>query len=648
GTQITGEVLLRLEGVGTAYRIDSNNGMQTDTFDMADFDENVLMARWAPGDSMYLSSPALPGYVSVVPNGYRSYVTVGHDREYDTDLSTRIRDYYVFTDFSRQAWLNEVANLIGLSNAGNADLQSIEIDGVSLSFDPDATDLSFAFFAGVDPAHAPVVTATPQAEDATVSIVQPGSATGTAVLTVTANDGVTMKAYNLNLSVRTGEGVVIFVTNTDWVDFDTYGPYSDSLFVADLQNAGYDVYVTPYSNYGDIDAMEATALEMADLVILGRGISSGDFDDPDDVVWAELSTPVVLMSNFVVRANRLGWVRSNDTQDFARLDTYQAQASKGSDPIFAGVSVASDGIFDYAEENLGVLLADDTQLNGEVLVALEGVGTAYRIDNGNGMPTDTFDLADFDGNVLMARWAPGDSMYISSTDLPGFTSVVPNGYRTYVTVGHDREFDITLGTRIRDYYSLTSAGNTLWLNEVDNLIEMSGEMPDDAKYALLSDLTLEGTTVEGFDPLDFEYTVVLPSGSPVPTVVGVPAYAGAAVAYALPAALPDTAFVEVVSQDGVTTLVYSVFIDVTTNTQDPKLAGINVYPNPFNSDLMIELPDDQDTYQVKVLTMLGQTIYSGTVSGTKTTLNLPNAGPGMYLLQLEAEGQTYAQKIIKK
>lgn len=647
-TMMNGEVLLRLEGVGEAYRIDNGNGSITDTFDMADFDENILMARWAPGDSMYLSGPDLPGFTSVVPNGYRSYVTVGHDREFDTDLNTRIRDYYVFTDFSRQAWLNEVANLINLSSIGNPDLQSIEVDGVPISFDPDATDISFEFFAGTDPAHVPTVTATPKAADATVSISQPASATGMATLTVTADDGVTTKTYNLSLSVGAGEGVIIFVTNQGWVDFESYGPYSDSLFVTDLENAGYDVYITPYSNFGTIDSTEAFALEMADLVVLGRGISSGDFDDPDDVIWADLETPVVLMSNFVARANRLGFFRSNSVQDFARLDTYMAEASGSTDPIFAGVSVPADGLFPYAGDNLGVVLADETMMNGEVLVRLEGVGEAFRIDNGNGSVTDTFDLADFDENILMARWAPNDSMYFFSPDLPGFSSVRPRGYRTYVTVGHDREFDVALNTRIRDYYTLTDAGNTLWLNEVDHLIDISEENPNAAKYALLSDLTVDGATIAGFDPLDFEYTLELPSGSAVPAMLGVPAYPNGMVTYVLPTSLPGTAFIEVTSEDATTTLIYSVAIGLTTDTHDPKLAGISVYPNPVGSSLLIDLPSNLDECQVTVQTVMGQTVFTGKYAAPQARVNMTGLNSGMYLLRIEADGKFYSQKIVKK
>lgn len=647
-TMVNGEVLLRLEGVGTAYRIDNGNGNILETFDMADFDENVLMARWAPGDSMYLSSNDLPGFLSVVPNGYRSYVTVGHDREFDTDLNTRIRDYYVFTDFSRQAWLNEVANLIELGSAGNADLQSIEIDGVPISFDPDDMDISFEFFAGTAPGHMPFVTATPKAEDATVSITQPANAISTATIEVTADDGITSRTYNLSLSVREGNGLIVYVTNQEWVAFDTYGPYADSLFVNDLQSVGYDVRVTPYSNYIQVDSMEARALEMADLVVLGRGISSGDFDDPDDEIWAELETPVMLMSNFVVRANRLGWIRSNTTEDFARLDVYQANANKRNDPIFAGVSVPPDGIFPFAEENLGIIVGGPDKTNGDVLVTLEGVGTANRIDNGNGNILATFDLADFDENILMARWAPGDSMYMSNPDLPGFLSVVPNGYRSYMTVGHDREFDTDLNTRIRDYYSLTNAGNTLWLNEVDNLIGLAGENPAASKYALLDDLTLDGNTVTGFDPLIFYYEVALSAGSPVPATIGVPSYPNAIVTYDLPATLPGIAFVNVASQDGSTNLTYTVFIDLMVGVSDPKLAGINIYPNPISDYLTIDLPTHLQSCKVTMQTALGQVISYSEVSGPQARLNMQAFSPGMYIIRIEADGKFYTQKLLKQ
>ncbi|MBR9919371.1 MAG: T9SS type A sorting domain-containing protein [Bacteroidetes bacterium] len=646
-SMLNGEVLLRLEGVGEAYRIDNANGEITDTFDLADYADNVLMARWTPGDSMYVYSSDLPGFTSVVPNGYRSYVTVGHDREYDTDLATRIRDYYVFTDFSRQAWLNEVEYLINLSSMGNADLQRIEVDGVSIPFDPDNGSIDYAFLPGTNPGHEPVVSALPKAADATVSIAQPGSVDGSAVITVTADDGVTTKTYTLNLSVRTGEGVIVFVTNTDWVEFDTYGPYADSLFVVDLENAGYDVIVTDYSDYSNVDSMETKALEMADLVVLARGTSSGDFDDADDVVWAELETPVVLMSNFVVRANRLGWVRSNDTQDFARLDTYQAEVNTPGDAIFAGVSVPSGGIFPYAEDNLGIVIADESKMTGEVLVRLEGVGEAYRIDNANGEVTDTFDLSDFDENILMARWAPGDSMFVSNMDLPGFNSVVPNGYRSYVTVGHDREYDTNLNTRIRDYYSLTGAGNSLFLHEVGNLIDISEENPNADKYAYLTDLSIDGETLENFNPVKFFYSLQLPAGSPVPATLGVPSYPDAVVTYDLPTALPDTAYVNVASADGSGMLTYSVELTIGTNTHDPKLAGIQVYPNPVRETLFVELPQELTECNISLFSVSGLLLDQLQSNGQVSEINLQDKAPGVYILQIRVADQVYTQKVIR-
>lgn len=645
--QLNGEVILRLEGIGTAFRINNETGDVTETFEMADYDENVLMARWSPGDSMYLSSPDFSGYVSSVAGGYRSYITVGHDREYDTSLGVRIRDYYTFTDFTQQVWMNEVANLISLSSAGNADLQSITIDGVPISFDPDNSELSYQFFAGTSVNHMPVVSALPKAEDATVTVTQPANAEGMSVITVTSDDGAVTKTYNLDLSVGEAEGVVIFVTNKEWLEFDTDGNYADSYFVSDLEASGYDVFVTPYSNYGTIDATEAAALEMADLVILGRGISSGDFDDADDIVWEQLTTPVVLMSNYVGRANRLGYYRSNDVQDFARKEIYSANLGERNDAIYTGISAGADNTIAYAEENLGIVIADESQISGKVLLSLAGEGKAYRIDSESGALVDSFELVDFNENVLMARWSPGDSMYMASADLPGFNSTVPAGYRTYMTVGHDREYDTDINARIRDYYSLTDAGNTLFQNELDYLIDISGENPAESKYALLTNLTVDGTTITGFDPLDFEYTLELFSGNPLPDFVGTTFSNDAAVSYDILVSSTDTVFVNVSSADGLTTLSYAIIIDYLDSNNETELINVNVYPNPVSDVLLVDLPKNNKPYNISVYNTYGQLMTQKSTADSTTKINMSGMNTGVYILNIEQDGKSFISKVVK-
>lgn len=78
----------------------------------------------------------------------------------------------------------------------------------------------------------------------------------------------------------------------------------------------------------------------------------------------------------------------------------------------------------------------------------------------------------------------------------------------------------------------------------------------------LSDLQLNGQSVEGFGSDTFSYQVVLPAGTAVPAIAGVSQDAGTAlpstVTYSLPASIPGTAVVTTTSADGTTSHSYTI------------------------------------------------------------------------------------------
>jgi hypothetical protein len=122
---INGEVVLSLQGVGKAYSVSPNSGAITDSVELAEYDGNILMARWAPGDSMY--SGLLGSYGPAIPGGYRTYITVGHDDEWHDDVNIRARNFYVLTDLMNQVWMNEVARMVHLWMPSDIDTATIGV-----------------------------------------------------------------------------------------------------------------------------------------------------------------------------------------------------------------------------------------------------------------------------------------------------------------------------------------------------------------------------------------------------------------------------------------------------------------------------------------------------------------------------------------
>ncbi|MBD3287805.1 T9SS type A sorting domain-containing protein, partial [candidate division KSB1 bacterium] len=270
---------------------------------------------------------------------------------------------------------------------------------------------------------------------------------------------------------------IMFLTHNDWVYYPETGTepasghYADSLYVADLRDAGYDVIVPNYEDYKTLGQAQIDSLINVDLIILGRGVGSGDFNDDDDYVWEELGTPIMLMSNFTARAKRLSWIRTNSQKNISLIDTCFAKVENPNDPVFSGLDIPADNVIPYTKDVVYPLVAhkDSVGINGEVVLSIAGINTAYGIDLDVGMVRDTIDMAELDDFILMARWTPGDSMYTGKID--DYVAAVPAGYRSYITVGGE-SFDYDANRQARKYYALTDFMKQAWLNEVARMVHL--------------------------------------------------------------------------------------------------------------------------------------------------------------------------------
>ncbi|MFA5417584.1 MAG: T9SS type A sorting domain-containing protein, partial [Bacteroidales bacterium] len=93
--------------------------------------------------------------------------------------------------------------------------------------------------------------------------------------------------------------------------------------------------------------------------------------------------------------------------------------------------------------------------------------------------------------------------------------------------------------------------------------------------ATLTDLTVDGVTIPGFDPVVFSYDYTVPTGDPIPVVGATPADANAVVVINQAPALPGIATVQVTSEDGLSTNTYTVNYLYTPGT-DATLADLQI------------------------------------------------------------------------
>jgi len=91
-------------------------------------------------------------------------------------------------------------------------------------------------------------------------------------------------------------------------------------------------------------------------------------------------------------------------------------------------------------------------------------------------------------------------------------------------------------------------------------------------------------------------------------------------------------------------------VSVNSNTlsiSEENMLAFEMYPNPTQDFLTIQLPNEVMTGSIEVIDYLGRTIKSKEISKIDNELNLTNVSPGVYFMRLNAEGKTGVQKIIK-
>ncbi len=152
--------------------------------------------------------------------------------------------------------------------------------------------------------------------------------------------------------------------------------------------------------------------------------------------------------------------------------------------------------------------------------------------------------------------------------------------------------------------------------------------------ASLSDLLVDGTTIEGFAAGTYSYAMELPYGTTVvPTVTYAvnDAAATASVSNASDLAGDEaarTTTVDVTAQDG-TTAAYSIVFSVSTiGVEKNNLDAIRVYPVPANSEITISGLSGT----AKIINLLGSTVKTVEITSDKMQVDISDLNEGIYLI----------------
>jgi hypothetical protein len=277
---------------------------------------------------------------------------------------------------------------------------------------------------------------------------------------------------NLKITMAEPGPKIAWVTET--VDRDEDGVQDDQEWIDWLVAAGYDVDVQPdrYLTLGDDqdpnDANDYVAeLNAADLVIISRTASSGGYaSDANEVAaWASVTAPMISISAWHVRSNRLQWINSSTVN--RTLDTYML-ALETDHPIFDGVTL-EDGLVE--------------------LVFTEGFADGYQgncviggIDVGNG----TLIGQSFSDETMIAEWPAGIAGYDGA-------DVVQAGPRMLFCAGTENA-STTANLLPQGAWNLTAAGEQMFANAIEYMIPEEPEGP--SMEGLVAYYALEGDALD--------------------------------------------------------------------------------------------------------------------------------------------------------
>ncbi len=190
---------------------------------------------------------------------------------------------------------------------------------------------------------------------------------------------------------------------------------------------------------------------------------------------------------------------------------------------------------------------------------------------------------------------------------------------------------------VNDQYTVTIPADAV--QNADNAgnkeIKWTFETVAYSSDASLSDLTVNGATVAGFNADSLHYSVELPYGTTtVPTVVATPADSKATVKVTDASSLPGTTTIDVTAEDGTTTEQYSIDFTVNTTAIDELAQGLTIYPNPTNGVFFIKSDKVLNNVLLLINDSKGKLILAQKLNSNNNKVDISGFSSGIYLIQL--------------
>lgn len=165
-----------------------------------------------------------------------------------------------------------------------------------------------------------------------------------------------------------------------------------------------------------------------------------------------------------------------------------------------------------------------------------------------------------------------------------------------------------------------------------------------AADATLSDLTVDGVTIEGFDPAVYHYEVYFEANSILPIIDGTTTDPLATKVITQVEEIPGEGTIVVTAQDGISQLTYTVGFNFIIGIDETDGEKIALFPIPFNNYLNVINVSIKSN--IKIINLVGKEVYNSPFTGDP--INLSFLEQGVYFAVIEKDGEVLATKKVVK
>lgn len=165
--------------------------------------------------------------------------------------------------------------------------------------------------------------------------------------------------------------------------------------------------------------------------------------------------------------------------------------------------------------------------------------------------------------------------------------------------------------------------------------------------ATLSDLQVDGSTIDGFTSATTAYDVLLPAGTiTIPTVTATTTHANASAVVTDATALPGSTTVEVTAEDGSSKLTYTIAFTVppvVDGIENVNSSDLRVYPNPANDFISINVTQQA---AVTIHNLLGDKVMDEIIEDGGS-IDIQELADGVYIINVLIEDQVNTFRFVK-